>query len=97
MLECAIPGCNAKEKFLRSGQLHLLDVANENGLIAKKMVWFCSNCSAEYTVQLWRAPGKQIRRRNASPMFDVYVVLSATPESAIHSGDLSRGRMSQIP
>jgi hypothetical protein len=95
MLECAISGCNAKEKFLRSGHLHVLDVVNANGVITKKMVWFCSNCSTEYTVQLWRMPGNQIRRRKASPLFDVCDIFSATSASAVRSGDLSKDRISQ--
>ena len=66
MLECAIPKCGGREKFLRSGTLHLADVVREDGGVAKKMIWLCDGCTQRYTVQTWRAPGEQILPRTQS-------------------------------
>ena len=71
MLECAIPKCCGREKFLRSGTLNLVDVVGEDGSVAKKMIWLCGGCTqGRYTVQTWRALGEQIRLRTQSK-FDV--------------------------
>lgn len=61
VLECAIPKCHGREKLLRSGTLHLIDSVRKDGSVGKRMVWLCQSCTAKYTVQTWRAPGKQIR------------------------------------
>jgi hypothetical protein len=66
MLMCAIPQCSAQERSLRSGSLHLIDVADARpgtGATAtkKKMIWLCAACTSTHTVQSWREPGQQIR------------------------------------
>ena len=66
MLECAIPECRGRERFLRSGTLHLVDVVREDGSIAKRMIWLCDGCTSRYVVQTWRPPGEQIRPRMQS-------------------------------
>lgn len=66
MLECVIPKCPGREKFLRSGTLHLADVVREDGSIAQKIIWLCDECTQRYTVQTWRPPGEQIRPRTQS-------------------------------
>jgi hypothetical protein len=68
MLTCAIPQCSGQERSLRSGSLHLIDVADARpsaGATAtkKRMVWLCAGCTRTHTVQSWREPGEQIRRR----------------------------------
>ena len=63
MLECAIPKCGNREKFLRSGSLDLIESERENGRVAKEMIWLCASCTSQYTVQTWRPAGEQIRRR----------------------------------
>jgi len=77
MLECAIPDCDAREKFLRSGSLHLVDVARDSGSTAKRMIWLCSGCSRKYAVQTWREPGEQIRPRNTRQSFSVAEAVAA--------------------
>ena len=62
MLNCAVPGCHVREKYLRSGSLHLLDVLVGEE-VTTNIVWFCHECTSKYTVQTWRSPGEQIRRR----------------------------------
>jgi hypothetical protein len=37
MLKCAIPGCEAEEKFLRSGTLQIVDTAKEERM-TKRMI-----------------------------------------------------------
>ncbi len=76
MLECAIPGCCVREKFLRSGTLHLVDVGREGGT-TKSMVWLCPSCSRKYAVQTWRETGQQIRLRTRKPMFTMDDITSA--------------------
>ncbi len=76
MLMCAIPGCKASEKLLRSGQLHLVDVFESKGetgvpFTRKKFVWLCSSCVQTHTVQGWRAPGQQIRLRSVEKGSDL--------------------------
>lgn len=68
MLECAIPQCEGREKFLRSGTLHLIDCNRGDGVIGKKMIWLCARCTQEYTVQTWRPVGEQIRPRANIPV-----------------------------
>ena len=68
MLTCAIPQCSGHERSLRSGSLHLIDVADarpSSGATAtkKRMIWLCAGCTSTHTVQSWRGPGEQIRRR----------------------------------
>ncbi len=77
MLECAIPGCCGREKFLRSGTLHLIDMVQEDGSTAKKMVWLCAKCTSLYTVQTWRAPGEQIRPRGRACIIDFAEILAS--------------------
>ncbi len=76
MLKCAIPRCDSRERFLRSGTLHLIDIVREDGSMAKRMVWLCAGCSSQYTVQTWRIPGEQIRLRNRDSVFDLAEMLS---------------------
>lgn len=71
MLECAVSGCGAQEKFLRSGTLHLLDIPRDDKTVVKRMVWLCDSCSRKYMVQTWRKPGEQICQRRPGPMFIV--------------------------
>jgi hypothetical protein len=77
VLECALPKCGAREKFLRSGTLHLVDTLRPDGTFATKIVWLCAGCSLQYTVQTWRAPGEQIRPRDRRPMLSMDDILSA--------------------
>lgn len=76
MLECTIPKCSGRERFLRSGTLHLVDVVREDGSIAKRMIWLCDECTSRYSVQTWRPPGEQIRLRIQST-FNLADILSA--------------------
>ncbi len=62
MLKCAIPGCEAEEKFLRSGTLQIVDTAKEERM-TKRMIWFCSACTPKYVVQCWRPSGEQVQPR----------------------------------
>jgi len=77
MLECAIPSCDVRETFLRSGSLHLVDVAREGGGTAKRMIWLCSDCSRMYVVQTWREAGQQIRPRGTCRLFSLNEVVTA--------------------
>lgn len=77
MLECAIPGCCGREKFLRSGTLHLIDMVQEDGSIAKRMVWLCAKCTPLYTVQMWRTPGEQVRPRGRTCIIDFAEILAS--------------------
>jgi hypothetical protein len=63
MLECAIPSCTARAKFLRSGSLHLIDVKREDGVATAKYIWLCAACRSRYIIQCWRPPGEQLRLR----------------------------------
>jgi hypothetical protein len=76
MLECAISECCSREKFLRSGTLHLADIVRENGSVAQKMIWLCDECTQRYTVQTWRPPGEQIRPRT-QPEFSLADIIVA--------------------
>lgn len=73
MLKCAISGCKAQQKFLRSGSLQLLDVLTSDRQMVKRMVWFCAECTEKYVVQSWRPAGEQIRLRKtaASALTDI--------------------------
>lgn len=82
MLECAIPECGAQERLLRTGTLHLLDVLRGDGSVANKMIWLCESCTKLFTVQTWRAPGEQIRRRKQKPISTSKEVFS-TGEAAL--------------
>lgn len=77
MLTCAIPECQAQERFLRSGTLHLVDVPRDARRDAKKMIWLCPVCSVNYTVQGWREPGQQIRPRQHTILPTLDEIISA--------------------
>lgn len=79
MLECAIPQCEGREKFLRSGTLHLVDCKGSDGAIGKKMVWLCALCTQQYIVQTWRPAGEQIRPRLNIPVHEFADVLGNAP------------------
>lgn len=79
MLECAIPKCSGREKFLRSGTLHLADVVREDGSIAQKIIWLCDECTQQYTVQTWRPPGEQIRPRTQSAFSLADIIVARVP------------------
>jgi hypothetical protein len=70
MLECAIPQCEGRETFLRSGTLHLVDVKRSNEVIGKKMIWLCAGCTKRYAVQTWRPIGEQIQPRSRIPVLE---------------------------
>lgn len=98
MLECAIPDCVAREKFLRSGSLHLVDVARDGGATTKRMIWLCSGCSRKYAVQTWREPGQQIRPRNICRSFSVKEIVSVPvggimpkPVKLLSAGSIAQG------
>ena len=79
MLECAIPKCSGREKFLRSGTLHLADVVQGDGSIAQKMIWLCEECTQRYTVQTWRPPGEQIHPRTQSGFSLADIIVARVP------------------
>lgn len=89
MLECVVAGCNANEKFLRSGSLYLMDVVAGDGRPRKKMVWLCADCSRRYMVETWRPAGEQIQARRVPAPFVVaeaaaagnVVMMKAIPET----------------
>jgi uncharacterized protein (DUF3084 family) len=92
MLECAIPECGAQERLLRTGTLHLLDVVRGDGTIANKMVWLCASCTKLFTVQTWRAPGEQIRRRKQRPTSIKEILATGTPAMGPKPARSSPGR-----
>jgi len=73
MLECEIPSCKAREKFLRSGSLHLMDVKSEDGLATRKLIWLCQECTSRYVIQPWRPIGQQLRLRPPAKLFTIPV------------------------
>ena len=77
MLECAIPQCEGRENFLRSGTLHLIDYKRGDREIGKKMIWLCAQCTQLYTVQTWRPVGEQIRPRPNIPVYELAEMLGS--------------------
>jgi len=85
MLICAIPGCKAWEKVLRSGNLYLVDVIENDPKTQvptnrKKFIWLCSSCAQTHTVQSWEAPGQQIRPKNTPGPIEAYLAMLSSIE-----------------
>ena len=65
---CANPICGFN---FRSGSLRCIDcregVRGKEVEAQRKLVWLCRECSKLWSVETWRPPGQQLRRRQLLP------------------------------
>jgi hypothetical protein len=54
--------------YFRSGSLHCIDSRDENRgnrtEARQKLIWLCGECTELWSVETWRKPGQQLRRRD---------------------------------
>jgi hypothetical protein len=66
-MNCANPQCKAESKYFRSGSLHCIDCGEGTDSRCRgerrRLIWFCRNCSDDWSVETWRPAGQQICRR----------------------------------
>ena len=70
-MRCGNPLCQAESMYFRNGSLHCVDCEERGPGNAKatkrQVIWLCQRCSEDLTVETWRPPGEQIRRRRFQP------------------------------
>jgi hypothetical protein len=76
-MRCINARCSIETSYFRSGSLHCIDRSEESRTEMRgeqrQLVWLCPQCSHTFVVQTWRAPGEQLRLRNAPAPHSVAV------------------------
>lgn len=71
-MRCANAKCQTETLYFRGGSLHCLDRCDDAPAGAKlerrQLVWLCPDCSRDFVVECWRAPGEQLVRRRLPPI-----------------------------
>jgi hypothetical protein len=66
-MKCANPICGVESLYFRSGSLHCIDSRDEirgnHTEAGQKLIWLCGECTKSWSVETWRKPGQQLRRR----------------------------------
>jgi hypothetical protein len=89
-MKCANPICGFEALYFRSGSLHYINFPDvvRDGLAAapRKLIWLCRECTTLWSVETWRPPGQQLRRRDLPASRHI-------PTEALHlDGSVHRGK-----
>jgi hypothetical protein len=89
-MTCANRACQAETLYFRKGSLHWIDREDSRQrnpcLRETRPVWLCEECSKNFVIQLWRAPGFQIQpRRRVGPSPHAQASARVLPAPAVRT------------